>query len=327
MRKQCPSCNSEAGTNTGKCEYCRMFALGSAQARPLVGPVLAAVLGLFVGVVGTLALSSPRVGPLLQKHLGRLPLARLAFLEAPPEKSYPDFNEAEIPQRRFAFTGMRVGKKRPYEISDAETGKVRWKELMTGYANPAYRRSGHLLSHPWFNEVSIVGDGVLSMFDNRDIRQDNGRSVTFETVEPVFDQDTQGFELEGSFAMLRAHRGTGCAYATVTLTDGSNTVSVMRGYDKYGKGYDYGATLVVNGERLYDFAHDDLVQPPGVTTLSYCIRYDDGVLTYRVNRAEVLKKKIVFPIDESKARLRLYGHRWNWKGPLDVKFQDRKSVV
>ena len=214
------------------------------------------------------------------------------------------------------FKNCKVSPDRPFKIYDFNDNLI-MQEIFERYSDPKNKRAGHTLMDPPF-EVNITGEG-LYIYDNKDILLDNGRSISFITAKPVFNFDVDGFIFYLKFGMLKGYRHTGCAFFEVALLDDKNRIVFIRGHDKYGRGCDYNARLVINGKAIYDEPHDDIKQPEGFTEMEVEIINLPFYFEYKINGRSVIKDSSLYVnFDESKMKIKIYAMRWNWKGPLKV---------
>lgn len=216
------------------------------------------------------------------------------------------------------FRGAKIDDaSRPYTIFNA-AGDPIWKEIFTGFADPANDRAGSLPKDPPITRIRI-DSGELSIYDASDIERDDGRGVTFVSQKPLSAARTSGFVFRYRHGMLRGHRGTGCSFSSLRLADDSNSILIERGSDTYGAGSDFNARLELCGKTVYDAEHDAITLPEGFTTVNVRIVNMPSGFEYYVND-EKLYSAAYIPFDESKTFVSVGGVRWNWKGPLNAAF-------
>lgn len=177
-----------------------------------------------------------------------------------------------------------------------------------------------------------IDNGALRICDSGNAGVgDHSRRMTFISDNTISGSDKEGFEFSFSLGLLKGSAGSGAFDGRITIYDGINSFSVMRGYESYSGIHDYNAQLsVTTGEGtilLYDEA-DDNIRMPGprgtFSTVKVKIINYPGRFEYHVDGVQVslLHEQAYIDLDESNTKISLSGYRWNWKGPLDARFDD-----
>jgi hypothetical protein len=218
------------------------------------------------------------------------------------------------------FAGATIkGDARPYDIYDAK-GNVIWKEIEWKVTNSNEECSGTILTYPPFKEATIQS-GTLYIYDSNHGEGDNGRSVTFESADPISNKSCKGFIFSFKLDVDKGYGIPVCAYAHVWIDDGKNSIMVHRGHNDFGKKDSRFAALAVNGENIYDTSNDELILPEGQSVANIRIVNIPGRFEYWVDDKKIIDDKERYvAFDTSKTKIRLHG--WRLKGHIQARFYD-----